>query len=78
MSEKTNTKHLLSTLEVQLKLHDWFFEYSDDQRYWEAGHKEREEIWETIEKLKLKGENELDQAMKLYKEFKPVIPSPEG
>tara|TARA_R110000824_G_scaffold6392_2_gene29665 strand:+ start:3116 stop:3340 length:225 start_codon:yes stop_codon:yes gene_type:complete len=69
---------LKNKLEEQLESHDWFFEYSDDQRYWRAGNRERAEIFETIEEFKEAGENEYDFAMEMYKQYKPVIPSPEG
>ena len=70
---KSHRFKLLETLESQLKSHDWFFEYSDDHRYYNSGLKERDEIWRTIGKLQEIGENEFDQAIDMYKKYKPVI-----
>ena len=70
---KSHRFKLLETLEKQLKSHDWFFEYSDDHRYYNSGLKERDEIWRTIGKLQEIGENEFDQAIDMYKKYKPVI-----
>ena len=64
---------LLETLEKQLKSHDWFYEYADDNRYYLSGSKEREDIWKTIEELQEIGENEFDQAIDMYKKYKPVV-----
>ena len=74
MSEnKINTTRLLDTLESQLKHHDWFYEYSDDSRYYNSGLREFTQIWQTIEQLQEVGENEFDQAIALYKQYKPVV-----
>ena len=69
-------QQLYDTLESQLKSHDWFYEYSDDNRYYKAGLQEFTEIWQVIEKLQAIGENEFDQAIAMYKEHKPVINTP--
>ena len=77
MSEsKINTTRLLDTLESQLKHHDWFYEYSDDTGYYNTGLREFQQIWQTIEKLQEIGENEFDQAIALYKQYKPVVSTP--
>ena len=77
MSEnKTNTTRLLDTLESQLKHHDWFYEYSDDSRYYNSGLREFTQIWQTIEQLQEIGENEFDLAIALYKQYKPVVSTP--
>ncbi len=34
----------LSTLEKLLKTHDWYYQYSDDHRYWKKGNEESNEI----------------------------------
>ena len=73
---KTNTTRLLDTLESQLKHHDWFYEYSDDNRYYNSGLREFTQIWQTIEQLQELGENEFDQAIALYKQYKPVVKTP--
>jgi len=77
MSEnKINTAKLLETLESQLKSHDWFYEYSDDSRYYNSGLREFTHIWNTIEKLQELGENEFDQAISMYKQYKPIVNTP--
>tara|TARA_B100001939_G_C16815734_1_gene562049 strand:- start:137 stop:391 length:255 start_codon:yes stop_codon:yes gene_type:complete len=77
MSEnKINITRLLDTLESQLKHHDWFYEYSDDSRYYNTGLREFTQIWQTIEQLQAIGENEFDQAIALYKQYKPVVSTP--
>ena len=73
---KTNTTKLLDILESQLKSHDWFYEYSDDNRYYNSGLREFTQIWQTIEKLQEIGENEFDRAIAMYKEHKPVVTTP--
>ena len=72
----TDTIRLLDTLESQLKHHDWFYEYSDDSRYYNSGLREFTQIWQTIEQLQSIGENEFDQAIALYKQYKPVVSTP--
>ena len=73
---KTNTTRLLDTLESQLKHHDWFYEYSDDNRYYNSGLREFTQIWQTIEQLQEIGVNEFDQAIALYKQYKPIVSTP--
>ena len=31
----------IEEFEALLNKHDWWFEHSDDHRYWEKGHRER-------------------------------------
>ena len=73
---KISTTKLLETLESQLKSHDWFYEYSDDHRYYNSGLREFTQIWQTIEQLQDIGENEFDQAIALYKQYKPIVSTP--
>ena len=73
---KTSTTKLLDILESQLKSHDWFYEYSDDHRYYNSGLREFTQIWQTIEQLQEIGENEFDQAIALYKQYKPIVSTP--
>jgi len=75
-SVKVNSNRLFETLESQLKHHDWFYEYSDDARYYNSGLREFTQIWQTIEQLQAIGENEFDQAIALYKQYKPVVNAP--
>ena len=74
--KKCETTRLLDTLESQLKHHDWFYEYSDDSRYYNSGLREFQQIWQTIEQLQNLGENEFDQAITLYKQYKPIVSTP--
>ena len=74
---KTNTTNkLLETLKSQLKHHDWFYEYSDDSRYYNSGLREFTQIWRTIEQLQEIGEYEFDLAIALYKQYKPAVSNP--
>ena len=73
---KTNTTKLIEELESKLKSHDWFYEYSDDNRYYNSGLQEFTDIWNVIEQLQAIGENEFDQAIALYKQYKPVVKTP--
>ena len=74
--KKCETNRLLEVLESQLKSHDWFYEYSDDSRYYNSGLREFQQILQTIEKLQELGENEFDQAINLYKQYKPIVNTP--
>ena len=73
---KISTTKLLDILESQLKSHDWFYEYSDDHRYYNSGLREFTQIWQTIEQLQGISENAFDQAIAMYKEHKPVVSTP--
>ena len=73
---KISTIKLLETLESQLKHHDWFYEYSDDSRYYNSGLREFTQIWQIIEQLQELGENEFDKAISLYKQYKPIVSTP--
>jgi len=73
---KINTTKLIEELESKLKSHDWFYEYSDDNRYYKAGQKEFLDIWNVIEQLQAIGENEFDQAITLYLRHRPIVKTP--
>ena len=49
---------------------------SDDARYYNSGLREYTQIWHTIEQLQEIGENEFDQAIALYKQYKPIVSTP--
>jgi hypothetical protein len=76
IKETMEIEALKNKLEEQLKDHDWFYEYSDDHRYYKAGKKEFLEIWETIEEMQKVGENEFDLAIDMYKQYKPARSTP--
>lgn len=48
---KNENIKLLVQLEELLKNHDWYYNMSDDHRYYTAGRKESQKIQQTIEKL---------------------------
>ena len=73
---KTSTTKFLESLESQWTAHDWFYEYSDDHRYYNSGLREFTQIWNTIEQLQAISENAFDQAIAMYKEHKPVVSTP--
>ena len=73
---KINTTKLIEELESKLKSHDWFYEYSDDNRYYKAGQKEFLDIWNVIEQLQAIGEDEFNQAITLYLRHKPIVKTP--
>jgi len=58
-------------LEEQLKSHDWFYEYSDDHRYWAAGLKEKIEIADTMKLMKQAGYSDLAKTM--LNKYKPKV-----
>ena len=67
---------LKSKLRNQLESHDWFYEFSDDNRYYESGRQEFLNIWKTIEEMKEFGENEFDLAIEMFKLHKPAVDTP--
>jgi len=48
---KNENIKLLVQLEELLKNHDWYYNMSDDHRYYTRGRQESEEIQQTMEKL---------------------------
>lgn len=48
---KNENIKLLVQLEELLKNHDWYYNMSDDNRYYTRGRQESEEIQQTMEKL---------------------------
>jgi hypothetical protein len=46
-------------LKLKLAVHDWTYEYTDDQRAWKKGHKQAQEIKELLKKLDTKIANDL-------------------
>ena len=60
----------LTELKEMLNSHDWYYSYSDDQRYYKRGMVERERIEAEIERLSAKGFRA--EACALYNELKPA------
>lgn len=58
----------MEEFEKLLKNHDWYFEYSDDQRVWHAGRTEKGEIQSVFQKLKQTDHR--DAAIELYEKYK--------
>jgi len=71
-------EYLFVQLEKQCMEHDWYYQYSDDGRSWRWGKQHEAKILDTINSIEKYGENQLDEAMKMFRSYKPVIPSPEG
>lgn len=67
-----NKEDLLWKYEVKLKSHDWYFQMSDDSRYWKAGQIEREEINAMINELKENGL--LNEAIEIWEKNAPLAP----
>tara|TARA_R110000803_G_scaffold130310_1_gene197645 strand:- start:117 stop:362 length:246 start_codon:yes stop_codon:yes gene_type:complete len=65
------TQQLLDELEVNLKTHDWWYDYSDDRRYWKSGRKEREVIISIMNSLKDIGKDEEEQSKDLWHKYMP-------
>jgi len=61
---------VLLDLKEMLESHDWYYTYSDDQRYYKRGMVERERIEAEIERLTKEGFR--PEACALYNELKPA------
>ena len=61
---------VLLDLKEMLESHDWYYTYSDDQRYYKRGMVERERIEAEIERLTAEGFRA--EACALYNELKPA------
>lgn len=60
----------LQEFESLLKKHDWYYNYSDDHRYYTKGVAERNEIEAALAELTSLGFRE--EACRLYNELKPA------
>ena len=52
-------------LQAALKSHDWYFEFSDDHRYWKKGVEQQKNIQRLIRQVDKK------EAQKLWKKYAP-------
>ena len=69
MLNKKQTPLLLSKLELLLKGHDWYYNMSDDHRWYKSGRAEYERIRETMEEC---NNNELGtMATELLRQYNP-------
>lgn len=48
---ESNENPMLKELEQRLKSHDWWYQYSDDHRYWVRGGQEWKEIRELVAQI---------------------------
>lgn len=71
-------KHLFVQLEKQCMEHDWYYQYSDDGTSWRWGQQHESKILDTITSIQKYGEDQLDEAMKMFLSYRPEIPSPEN
>ena len=53
---------MLEKITKLMRNHDWYFEYSDDQKVWKRGWREKYEIMDLLKKIPL---NELEIYIKL-------------
>jgi len=60
---------LLRDLKTACSKHDWYYNYSDDHRYWKKGSAEAEHIRALMTKLKDHGLG--DEATKIYNSERP-------
>lgn len=59
----------LSEFEEMCRRHDWFFQYSDDHRAWEAGRDESHKI--SLAQTDLEEQGLGDQAEAIFEKYKP-------
>ena len=60
---------LMAQLEQQLRGHDWYFNYSDDHRYYTRGRNQRQAIADTMAKLEQLGAEQ--EAKELFNDLSP-------
>ncbi len=71
-------EYLFIQLEKQCMDHDWYFQYSSDGAEWRRGQQHESKILDTINSIQKYGEDQLDEAMKMFLSYRPEIPSPES
>ena len=59
----------INEFETMLRGHDWFFNYSDDQRWWRRGMEQRDAIDKAIVALTEQGLR--DEARQLFNDISP-------
>lgn len=60
---------MMKNLEDKLKSHDWFYNYSDDPRYYRKGSNESEVIRSLMQTAAVNGEGE--EACALFNKYNP-------
>ena len=56
---------MIDQIKSLMQKHDWFFDYSDDQREWRKGSGEKQEILNLMRKIPM---DQLPELMKLVPE----------
>jgi hypothetical protein len=62
---------LLAKLKQLLKNHDWYHQYSDDNRVYKQGVKQMDEIQEVMLHLELLSDDAFDKAEILWSKYDP-------
>mgnify|MGYP001128767616 CR=1 FL=1 len=60
---------LMDQLRIQLRSHDWFYEYSDDHSYYRRGRAERSAIHAVMRQLTELGAG--DEAREMFNKLSP-------
>tara|TARA_R100000315_G_C5193232_1_gene112858 strand:- start:165 stop:374 length:210 start_codon:yes stop_codon:yes gene_type:complete len=68
MDNKTDMNNKLQRLEELLQTHDWYYNMSDDHRYYLQGRRQYNEIWRLMDELKDNGY--FTEAENLYDKYK--------
>ena len=68
MDNKTDMNNKLQRLEELLRTHDWYYNMSDDHRYYLQGRRQYNEIWRLMDELKNNGY--FTEAENLYDKYK--------
>ena len=68
MDNKTDMNNKLQRLEELLQTHDWYYNMSDDHRYYLQGRRQYNEIWRLMDELKNNGY--FTEAENLYDKYK--------
>lgn len=72
MNEENSSSDLFNKLESLLKTHDWFYMMSDDNRKYNIGSSQQQEIRAIVKTLTGMGEGE--KAKELYNKYAPYTP----
>jgi len=73
INESTDSEDLLLQYEKALTQHDWYYEMSDDNRWYERGLREKKNISNLIKQLADAGE--IKKAEEIWKKIAPKSPS---
>lgn len=59
-----------ASLEQHMKVHDWYYDYSDDHRVWTRGHNERSQINRLSMDLREKDKARVEALYDTYSPFR--------